>query len=249
MNLPFKMIIENDIEQMRADTFYTKEPETLAWQESFKDGEAFFDVGANIGLYSLFCASLHPNSQIYAFEPMPKNFIRLMQNVELNGFTNIHCFNVAMDRKTDLNTIYIPCDEAGQTGAQIEMAVDENGTAFAAEAEYLIQHWTFDDFTVQGFDTSTSGDGIKKEKNYHIKIDVDGHEKEIIQGMEWEIINKNPKSILIEFNNETTHTNYSKVLIEKGYGRDNEFNHHPNHSRIRRAKEGIKAENVIFTRA
>jgi len=236
----FKMYCENGIEEYRYDSFWFKECETLSWLESFKDGEAFFDIGANIGIYSLYCASLYPNSQIYAFEPMPKNFIRLLQNVELNGFKNVHCFNVAFDEKhypcPRFEKIYVPRDEVGQSGTQINSPVDEQGDKFQSQTEYLIQHLSFLNF-MEDFDMG----------DYHVKIDVDGHEKEIVEGMYWELENIRMKSFLIECNDGGTLKEDVEWVYQ--YTTDNDFNNHPNHSRIRRKKEGIKAENVIFTRS
>lgn len=42
----------------RGKNFYTKEPETVAWINSFNKKNTFFDIGANIGIYSLYAASL-----------------------------------------------------------------------------------------------------------------------------------------------------------------------------------------------
>ena len=41
----------------RAYTFYTKEPETVDWIDKFNNGSNFIDIGANIGIYSLYAAS------------------------------------------------------------------------------------------------------------------------------------------------------------------------------------------------
>ena len=48
-------------EHHRADTYATKEPETIEWlRDNLRDGDVFYDVGANIGLYSLYAAKLQP---------------------------------------------------------------------------------------------------------------------------------------------------------------------------------------------
>ena len=46
----------NSLIQWRAETFFTKEPETIEWINTFKSDETLFDVGANIGLYSIYAA-------------------------------------------------------------------------------------------------------------------------------------------------------------------------------------------------
>jgi hypothetical protein len=60
-------------EHYRADTYATKEPETIEWlRENLRDGDSFYDVGANIGLYSLYAAKLQPRCRVFAFEPHQK---------------------------------------------------------------------------------------------------------------------------------------------------------------------------------
>jgi len=62
-NLPFKLKIETDMEKYRAESFWNKEPETLVWIESFTNGDTFFDVGANIGIYALYAGTLYLDSK------------------------------------------------------------------------------------------------------------------------------------------------------------------------------------------
>ena len=46
----------NNLVKWRVKTFFTKEPDTLKWIDNFKEDEIFWDIGANIGLYSLYAA-------------------------------------------------------------------------------------------------------------------------------------------------------------------------------------------------
>lgn len=233
MKLPFNMIVETDIEKYRRDTFWSKEPETLAWIESFEDGKTFFDVGANIGLYSLYAASLHPNLQIYAFEPMPSNFIRLLQNKELNGFANLYCFNMAVGRHTKMVELYVPEVEIGKSGAQINSPHNEKGVEFKPHDVYKVWQIEMDDCRLPLFD--------------YIKIDIDGREQEVLNGMGNVLYNDPPSSILIECNLiEGGNTDaFKESMLAIGYTTDNPFNHHPDHSRNRR---GGDPENVVFVR-
>ena len=66
----------------RADTLFSKEPETIKWIEKFKPETVFWDIGANVGIYSIY-AGLNPNLNIYAFEPASNNFNLLNQNIQL----------------------------------------------------------------------------------------------------------------------------------------------------------------------
>ena len=60
-NQIFKFFITHEIELWRSNTILTKEPETIEWINNFKKKEILYDIGANVGIYSLF-ASKKKNS-------------------------------------------------------------------------------------------------------------------------------------------------------------------------------------------
>ena len=63
-----------------------KEPWTVRWIEEYLEpGEVLYDVGANVGAYSLIAAVGVPGSRVVAFEPGPANFAALCANLELNA--------------------------------------------------------------------------------------------------------------------------------------------------------------------
>ena len=84
-----------------------------------------FDVGANIGIFSIHAATLFPNSKIYAFEPFLENFELLKKNTD--SMKNIFCYNLAVSDftgtsylrndldKTAVKTTTLPEDESSQT--------------------------------------------------------------------------------------------------------------------------------------
>ena len=53
----------------RYKTFSSKEPDTLDWIDTFSDGSIFWDIGANIGLYSIYAGKTIKDIKIYSFEP------------------------------------------------------------------------------------------------------------------------------------------------------------------------------------
>jgi FkbM family methyltransferase len=54
------------------------------------------DIGANQGLYSLYFSHQSPDGRVYAFEPDPRLFAALKENVQRNCATNVDLFNVAL---------------------------------------------------------------------------------------------------------------------------------------------------------
>ena len=223
------MITRTPIEYYRRNTFWTKEPETIAWIQSFNDGDVFFDIGANIGIYSLFCAATHPKCNILAFEPHQANFFRLLDNIKLNGFDNITPFMYCVGDKTGHMDFTGFSDEVGSTGGQMSESGEVGELAC----------WSLDDFIIHGFYSPNPN---------HIKIDIDGQEWKVVQGMKKTLKSPKLKSVLIEIDNNLDRDGTVWSFLYNGFTIDNEFNKMKNHSRVRRAKEKINVENIVFVR-
>lgn len=69
--------------------------------------EVIFDVGANIGTYSLALASKYPRSDILAFEPNIETFEKLENNLDCNGFSNITIHNMGISDQNGEMSFYI----------------------------------------------------------------------------------------------------------------------------------------------
>src|SRR5262245_21581173 len=67
----------------RAMTVLTKQPATIAWIDSFEPGSVFWDVGASVGVFSLY-AALATDTRVVAFEPAAVNYYLLSANCEVN---------------------------------------------------------------------------------------------------------------------------------------------------------------------
>ena len=75
----FYLYTPNGICDYRHNTFSTKEPEMLEWIDEYGGG-VFFDVGASIGIYSLYYTATQQGS-VYSFEPSPFNLRQLVKNI------------------------------------------------------------------------------------------------------------------------------------------------------------------------
>lgn len=83
-----------------------KEPETINWIETFfKGGEILFDIGANVGVYSLVASKFYNGGiLVYAFEPAFPNFVQLCKNILLNDCQeSIIPLQIALSDKTAIN--------------------------------------------------------------------------------------------------------------------------------------------------
>ena len=72
LNKEISFFIPNQLTEYRVDTFFTKEPETLEWIDTFDRNKdlIFWDIGANVGLYSIYNALKNVNSKTISFEPI-----------------------------------------------------------------------------------------------------------------------------------------------------------------------------------
>jgi FkbM family methyltransferase len=80
-------------------------------------GATFFDVGANIGWYSLHVAAADPTAKAYAFEPVPSSFDWLRAGVELNALPNVESVPMAVSDRTADIVLYVDEEIAGAASA------------------------------------------------------------------------------------------------------------------------------------
>ena len=83
----------------RAVSLLTRQPATIAWIDSFMPGSVFWDVGASVGVYSLY-AALGTDTKVVAFEPAAVNYFLLAANCEANRlYDRIDCLLVGLGRE------------------------------------------------------------------------------------------------------------------------------------------------------
>ncbi len=183
----------NEITDWRINTFFTKEPETLEWIDSFKGEKiVFWDIGANIGLYSLYAAIKHPNIEIVSFEPSVNNLRILSRNIYKNNFfKQIKIFQLPLSEQenTFSNMNEMEFIE-GWSMSTFGESKDFEGSIFKPNHAYKL------------FGTNINyllDKKILKFPNY-IKIDVDGIEHKILLGANNHLKNNDLKSLSIELN-------------------------------------------------
>jgi FkbM family methyltransferase len=231
----------SDLETYRIESALDKEPETIAWIDGWdmQNGPAvFFDIGANMGIYSLYAGYKHPATEVFSFEPVSNNYTALQQNVWLNNSSNVHPFNLALANDNKITNLYLSDTRVGNSGAQIDQAVNEKGEEYQALRVEKVLSISLDQL-ISEFGLPTPS---------HVKIDVDGHETDILNGMSQTLAAPTLKSLLVEFNNDAEFTHWCGRFNAFGLRVDTRYDDLPNHSRIRRASKGTLARNYIFTR-
>ena len=184
----------NYITNFQVDEFFTKEPETLQWIDEFKteDKIIFWDVGANIGIYSIYAALKHSNIEVVSFEPSTSNLRILSRNISING----------LEKRIKIN--------------QFPLSNVENKYLMFKEEKFIegvASHTWGEDFNFEG-KSFTSANNYKiygTTINYlldnkilaipnYIKIDVDGIEHLILKGASKFLSNSHIRSLSIELN-------------------------------------------------
>jgi FkbM family methyltransferase len=175
------------IPECRAKTLLTKEPQTIEWINGFNKTDVFWDVGANVGVYSLYAALR--GLLVLSFEPSPSNYYLLSRNIEINKMDeNISAYCVALNNETKLDIFYMANTELGGALNSFGEARDWQGKVFEASSKQAMVGFSLDDF-IQQFNPPFPN---------HIKIDVDGIEDSIIKGANDTLKDSRLKSLLIE---------------------------------------------------
>ena len=190
----------------RAETFLTKEPETLEWIDSFKENSVFWDIGANVGTYSLY-ASFKNGAQVLAFEPAAPNFYVLNRNIEINQRgDNILALCIAFNDVTRLDCFNMGSTKVGDALHSFSQAIDCHGQPFSPKFKQGMIGFTIDEF-VEKFNPKFPN---------HIKIDVDGIEDKIIAGGSKTISDPRVESILVELDdNQPDDTRFVISFLEQ----------------------------------
>ena len=200
-----KFFIPNQLLNWRVDTFFTKEPETLEWIDNFekKENLIFWDIGANIGLYSIYNSLKNPKSTTIAFEPSSSNLRVLTRNISINNLEkNIKVVSMPLTNKKNIF-------QEMKEGQFIE------GGAMNSFGEKF-------DFEGKEFQTTMKYNLLGTTMNYfiensileipdYIKIDVDGIEHLILEGGDKFLTHQKVKSLSIEIN-ENFKEKYETVL-------------------------------------
>jgi len=200
-----KFFVPNQLLEWRVDTYFSKEPETLEWIDSFqeKDNLIFWDIGANIGLYSIYNSLKHPKSITIAFEPSSSNLRVLTRNISINNLEkNIKIIPTPLTNKKN---IFQEMNEGqfveGGALNSFGEKFDFEGKEFKPTMKYNLLGTTMNYFIENS---------ILDIPDY-VKIDVDGIEHLILQGGDKFLNNEKIKSLSIEIN-ENFKEQYDKVL-------------------------------------
>jgi len=194
----------------RAEEFFVKEPETLRWIDSFQIGDVLWDVGANVGVYSIYAA--HKGINVCAFEPSFANYWVLNKNIELNQLdSRVSAYCIAISEGVQLGSFNMGDTNIGGALYQFnknqlrEINYPGLGKANVVFNQAMIS-FSIDEF-IKIFNPIFPS---------HIKIDIDGNERNLINGAVGTICDKRLKSVSIELDDgEVDDVKYISEIFKK----------------------------------
>jgi FkbM family methyltransferase len=207
----------------------------LDWlDQNLQDSDVLFDVGANIGLYSLYAARLKPRARIYSFEPESQNFSRLCRNITLNQANNIVpcCFPLADEERFD----YFYVSEMIEGGA--EHSFGEFSALLADPSKIALKQGTLS----STLDALVEKYGVPPPTL--LKIDVDGLEEKILKGAQRVLRSPALRGLIIEFNLPQGAGEPPQVAWLKSYGLELAGRS----QWVYRSADKMQSQNFIFTR-
>ncbi|MCW7482128.1 FkbM family methyltransferase [Leptospira kanakyensis] len=191
----------------RIETFSTKEPETLEWIDTFDRNSTFWDVGANVGLYSIY-ACKRCGCRVIAFEPSVFNLELLSRNIFTNKLTR------------NITVFPIPLSDSVKLSNMIHSMTDWGGSQSTFDKDYRYDGKTMDvdfEYPTLGVDGDFAVSNLGLPQPDYIKIDVDGIEHVVLTGMT-KILTKS-RSILVEINDDFVFQREAseKLLLNLGF--------------------------------
>ena len=151
------------------------------------------DIGANIGLYSIYVMMHMPNSTIHCFEPSPASYTLLHENVSIIPSIRLHTYGLFKGNREAMMNIH-------------QMNTGENSIKFN-------NHNYINSVPVQLRDAGTEFDRLRLEHIDILKIDTEGCEVEILESLGYRL--SQIDYILIEYHSEKERREIDNIL--KGF--------------------------------
>lgn len=181
------------VDLKRVNSFYTKEPTTLDWIDSFNSDDVLFDIGGNVGMYSIY-AAVTKGCQVIAFEPSALNYAALNRNIHINNVGDkVQAYCLACSTETKMDTLYLSRFADSYSHHDFgenrwEGPVVHLNTSPEARPRQGCMSVCIDSIIDKGW----------VEEPTHIKIDVDGLEYKVVEGLRDTLHAPGLRSILIE---------------------------------------------------
>jgi FkbM family methyltransferase len=174
----FELRRANFSRQIRRGSFVPDEPEIAEITRYARAGDWAIDVGANVGHYACHMARcVGPSGRVLAFEPVPVTFALLAANVRASGAANVTLFNVALSSSAAVLRMAVPPYEHTRVNNYYQAHISQAG-------EYPVLCLPLDAIPMPG--------PVRL-----VKIDAEGHDLQVLQGMEG-LLRRDRPALIVE---------------------------------------------------
>jgi FkbM family methyltransferase len=193
----------------RADGLMTKEPDMVSWLGELPESAVLWDVGANVGVFSLF-AAVSRRCTVLSFEPSAANYYVLTRNVQLNKVERkVSTYCLALASRSTLGVLNL--DSAALGGSMSQFGASGERSRYSSATEPLSHGMiglSVDDFVrhyAPPFPT-------------HLKMDVDGLELDILEGAKATLSDRRLRSAMIELSVSNAAERERAIALMTGAG-------------------------------
>ena len=199
----FQIFDYGEICRYRASSFLYKEPETIEWIDSFNTSDYFLDIGANIGIYSLYAGK--KGIKTTCIEPDALNFALLNLNIKKNNFGKlVKAYLIALHNEVGFSQLNLQKMQWGGALSSFDNHNNQFEELFKSDYSQGCYGDTLDNCIVR-----------LSPKVNHIKIDVDGNENLILKGGTKTLRMESLKSLLIELDEKRSDYKSTLSMIEE----------------------------------
>jgi FkbM family methyltransferase len=160
------------------------EPETVPlFLRLATSAQVIFDIGAYVGFYTVLAALASPSARVYAFEPHPNAYGRLLRNVKINHLVNVECLQAAAGEADTSSALFCGLGWLPTSSSLSAEFMGSHGAPLGVSCE------------VVSLDAFVRKCGI--ERVDLLKIDTESTEPQVLRGM-LEILRRDRPSIICE---------------------------------------------------
>jgi FkbM family methyltransferase len=201
-----KFFVPGALPRKRARTALTKDPEMIRWLDQIQIDDVLWDIGANVGVYTLY-AALTRRCRVVAFEPAAANYFVLNRNIEINGVQElVSAFCIAVASAMKFDVLNMRKTTPGASLSTFGEAMGPRGETFRPLFRQAMLSFSLDDLA-ENLPAPT-----------HIKIDVDGIELGILAGGAKMLNNEKLRSLIVELDPRRPQLLVNAERLLQGHG-------------------------------
>ncbi len=180
----------------RVTSLFAKEPTTIPWLETFGEHDVLLDIGANVGMYSIYAAVM-TGCRVFCIEPEALNFAELNKNIYLNGLHDrVTAWCAAAGTRFEVGKLLLGAFAVGFSHHDYGESSWRKDMKWTPEVTVARDQRITQGSISVGIDELVASGALPQPN--HVKIDVDGHEPKVVAGALKTFANPATKTVLIE---------------------------------------------------